>query len=183
MNAPTLCRNQIIIMTATTTNITIIVITVIIIVSSHHIARVHFISYRCCLHDTTCCTALALEQLCVLGEHTDWAAGYRNQNRAIPPGFTLVATTREGLHARVKARTDGRLVFSAAPSTCGAAGAPAAAGGAASDGAAVRTLDVAMTEEVTMHSTCTPSTQFEGCKLLGIGSLLLQHCCFKGNFS
>ncbi|CAM9442895.1 unnamed protein product [Pylaiella littoralis] len=87
------------------------------------------------------------DQLCVLGEHTDWAAGYRNQNRAIPPGFTLVATTREGLHARVKARTDGRLVFSAAPSTCGAAGASAAAGGAASDGAAVRTLDVAMTEE------------------------------------
>ncbi|CAM9388497.1 unnamed protein product, partial [Hapterophycus canaliculatus] len=39
-------------------------------------------------------------QLCVIGEHTDWAAGYRNRNRAIPPGCTLVATTREGLHAR-----------------------------------------------------------------------------------
>ncbi|CAN0327109.1 unnamed protein product, partial [Laminaria digitata] len=52
-------------------------------------------------------------KLCVIGEHTDWAAGYRDRNRSIPPGITLVATTQEGLHARVRARADGRLVFKA----------------------------------------------------------------------
>lgn len=105
-------------------------------------------------------------QLCVLGEHTDWAAGYRDQNRAIPPGMAIVATTREGLHARVIPRKDGRLVFKAAcpnPSTsnqhssCSSdnagGGEPAAAAVPGSDGAAgsvdpVRTLDVAMTGEV-----------------------------------
>lgn len=50
-------------------------------------------------------------QLCVLGEHTDWAAGYRDRTRNIPPGFTLVATTQEGIHARVSGRRDGRFVF------------------------------------------------------------------------
>ncbi|CAM9274498.1 unnamed protein product [Scytosiphon promiscuus] len=108
-------------------------------------------------------------RLCVIGEHTDWAAGYRDQNRAIPPGFTLVATTREGLHARVGAREDGRLVFkaatcsssaaasslptvsglddgdTAAPGGGGKTGAASASGGGAAD--ACLTLDVAMTEE------------------------------------
>eukprot|EP00752_Nemacystus_decipiens_P005273 g4783.t1 len=92
-------------------------------------------------------------RLCVLGEHTDWAAGYRAQNRAIPPGFTIVATTREGLHARVKPRADGRLVFKAtrpSPSASSRSGddtggaEEAAATDPGSDGA---TLDVAMTEE------------------------------------
>ena len=89
----------------------------------------------------------------MLGEHTDWAAGYRDRNRAIPPGFTIVATTREGLHARVKPRADGRLVFKAAclnppTSSCGsgdAAGGQEAADAGSEGGA---TLDVAMTEEV-----------------------------------
>ncbi|CAN0297406.1 unnamed protein product, partial [Ectocarpus sp. 4 AP-2014] len=101
-------------------------------------------------------------RLCVLGEHTDWAAGYRDRNRAVPPGFTVVATTREGLHARVQARADGRLTFKAGcpdASTAGEGGGDGIAGGdgqtaasAASGGAVgandgVSTLDVALTEE------------------------------------
>ena len=58
------------------------------------------------------------DKLCVLGEHTDWAAGYRDRNPSIPPGVTLVATTNEGLHARINARADGRLVFSSSVSSC-----------------------------------------------------------------
>lgn len=100
----------------------------------------------------------------MIGEHTDWAAGYRDQNRAVPPGFTVVATTKEGLHARVHARADGRLTFKATcpdASTAGEGGgdgtsgggqtAAAAASSAGAIGAAdgVSTLDVAMTEEVT----------------------------------
>lgn len=104
-------------------------------------------------------------QLCVLGEHTDWAAGYRDRNRAISPGFTVVATTTEGLHARTKPRTDGRLVFKAScPNPCTAnqcsssstntrgrgtaAVAVPSSNGAARSVDPVRTLDVAMTEEV-----------------------------------
>lgn len=111
----------------------------------------------------------------MIGEHTDWAAGYRNQNRAIPPGFTLVATTREGLHARVGTRADGRLVFKAA--TCSSSHAPplppASSKDSGDDGVvgdeettaastastracgaagAAPVLDVAMTEEVTNAS-------------------------------
>ncbi|CAN0050212.1 unnamed protein product [Ectocarpus sp. 6 AP-2014] len=101
-------------------------------------------------------------RLCVLGEHTDWAAGYRDRNRAVPPGFTVVATTREGLHARVQARADGRLTFKAArpdaftggkgggDGTTGGGGQTAAAvtsGGAVGAADGVSTLDVALTEE------------------------------------
>lgn len=87
-------------------------------------------------------------QLCVIGEHTDWAAGYRHENRAIPPSFTLVATTDEGLHARVGGRTDGRLVFRASRA------APCVGSEDDGSGLAMPPLNVAMTEEVKDYERC-----------------------------
>jgi len=38
----------------------------------------------------------------LLGEHTDWAGGFRRFNKELCPGFTLVTGTNQGLYARVK---------------------------------------------------------------------------------
>lgn len=77
-----------------------------------------------------------------------------------------MATTKEGLHARVQARADGRLTFKAAcpdASTAGEGGgdgttggdeqtaAAAASGGAVGSADGASTLDVALTEEVTAY--------------------------------
>lgn len=78
----------------------------------------------------------------MLGEHTDWAAGYRDRNRDIPPGFTLVATTQEGLHARVSGRRDGRLVFRACTPSHTVSG----------NHTAVAPLDIPMTMQVSETS-------------------------------
>jgi galactokinase len=40
-------------------------------------------------------------RLCLFGEHSDWAGGYRTTHPAIAPGACLVAGTDQGLHARV----------------------------------------------------------------------------------
>jgi galactokinase len=41
-------------------------------------------------------------RLCLFGEHSDWAAGYRPLNPAIEKGYTLIATTDRGIYAEVK---------------------------------------------------------------------------------
>ena len=41
-------------------------------------------------------------RLCLFGEHSDWAAGYRNLNSAITVGKTLIAGTNQGLYARAE---------------------------------------------------------------------------------
>ncbi len=41
-------------------------------------------------------------RLCLFGEHSDWAAGYRPLNPAIEKGCTLIATTNQGIYAEVK---------------------------------------------------------------------------------
>jgi galactokinase len=47
-------------------------------------------------------------RLCLFGEHSDWAAGYRRERPEIAPGHCLVAGTDQGLRARVE-QTDGEL--------------------------------------------------------------------------
>jgi galactokinase len=39
-------------------------------------------------------------RLCLLGEHSDWAAGYRDRHPELPPGYCLVVGTEQGLRAR-----------------------------------------------------------------------------------
>jgi len=40
-------------------------------------------------------------RLCLFGEHSDWAAGYRPLNPAIEKGHTLIASTNQGIYAEV----------------------------------------------------------------------------------
>lgn len=49
-------------------------------------------------------------RICLFGEHSDWAGGYRRINSAIIPGRCIIAGTNQGLYARVRPNKD-RLVF------------------------------------------------------------------------
>jgi galactokinase len=41
-------------------------------------------------------------RLCLIGEHSDWAGGYRTSHPEIPPGVCIVTGTDQGLTARVE---------------------------------------------------------------------------------
>ncbi|HBB32374.1 MAG TPA: GHMP kinase [Cyanobacteria bacterium UBA8803] len=41
-------------------------------------------------------------RLCLFGEHSDWAGGYRRINPQLDKGYTLIAGTNQGLYAEVK---------------------------------------------------------------------------------
>jgi UTP-glucose-1-phosphate uridylyltransferase/mevalonate kinase len=40
-------------------------------------------------------------RICLFGEHSDWAGGYRRINADIEKGYTLIAGTNQGIHAEV----------------------------------------------------------------------------------
>ena len=42
-------------------------------------------------------------RICLFGEHTDWAGGYRRINGSLSKGFTLISGTNQGIYADVKA--------------------------------------------------------------------------------
>lgn len=48
-------------------------------------------------------------RICLLGEHSDWASGYRTQNPDIPKGKAIVAPTTQGLYATIA--KDERLII------------------------------------------------------------------------
>lgn len=41
-------------------------------------------------------------RLCLFGEHSDWAGGYRSINRQLEKGYTLSVGTNQGIYAQVK---------------------------------------------------------------------------------
>jgi UTP-glucose-1-phosphate uridylyltransferase/mevalonate kinase len=41
-------------------------------------------------------------RICLFGEHSDWAGGYRRINADIEKGYTLITGTNQGIHAEVK---------------------------------------------------------------------------------
>ena len=41
-------------------------------------------------------------RICLFGEHSDWAGGYRRINAAIEKGYTLICGTNQGVHADVE---------------------------------------------------------------------------------
>jgi len=49
-------------------------------------------------------------RVCLLGEHSDWAGGYRRINSSIVPGYAIICGTNQGLRARIKPHPD-MLVF------------------------------------------------------------------------
>ena len=44
-------------------------------------------------------------RLCLFGEHSDWAGGYRRRHPELSPGHCLVVGTEQGLYAEAAART------------------------------------------------------------------------------
>jgi len=54
-------------------------------------------------------------RVCLFGEHSDWAGGYRRFNSAIPPGQVVISGTNQGLHARVRANPGRFVVRSVLP--------------------------------------------------------------------
>ncbi|MEI8243286.1 MAG: sugar phosphate nucleotidyltransferase [bacterium] len=49
-------------------------------------------------------------RICLFGEHSDWAGGYRRVNAAIEPGIAIIAGTNQGIHAEVRPHPD-RLIL------------------------------------------------------------------------
>jgi len=45
-------------------------------------------------------------RICLFGEHSDWAGGYRRINAEIEKGYALIVGTNQGLHAEVKPHPD-----------------------------------------------------------------------------
>jgi len=41
-------------------------------------------------------------RICLFGEHTDWAGGYRRINADLEKGYTIIAGTNHGIHAEVE---------------------------------------------------------------------------------
>lgn len=55
-------------------------------------------------------------RLCLFGEHSDWAGGYRATHPDIDPGFCLVSGTDQGLHGEVEPVPDWLEITSVLPS-------------------------------------------------------------------
>jgi UTP-glucose-1-phosphate uridylyltransferase/mevalonate kinase len=49
-------------------------------------------------------------RICLFGEHSDWAGGYRRMNAELAKGFTIITGTNQGLHAEVRPHPT-KLVF------------------------------------------------------------------------
>ena len=49
-------------------------------------------------------------RICLFGEHSDWAGGYRRINSALEKGYTLITGTNQGLYAEVKPHPS-KLIF------------------------------------------------------------------------
>jgi mevalonate kinase len=45
-------------------------------------------------------------RICLFGEHSDWAGGYRTQNPEIAPGATIITGTDQGIYANVSSNQD-----------------------------------------------------------------------------
>lgn len=51
-------------------------------------------------------------RICLFGEHSDWAGGYRRINADLEKGCTIIAGTNQGVHAEVKPHP-GKLILTA----------------------------------------------------------------------
>ena len=53
-------------------------------------------------------------RICLFGEHTDWAGGYRRINGELEMGYTIITGTNQGLYAEVTPNPN-RLIFRSSP--------------------------------------------------------------------
>ncbi|HVO36224.1 MAG TPA: sugar phosphate nucleotidyltransferase, partial [Gemmatimonadales bacterium] len=54
-------------------------------------------------------------RICLFGEHSDWAGGYRRINADIEKGLTLICGTNQGLHAEVEPHPTALVLTSTTP--------------------------------------------------------------------
>jgi UTP-glucose-1-phosphate uridylyltransferase/mevalonate kinase len=54
-------------------------------------------------------------RICLFGEHSDWAGGYRRINAEIEKGYTVITGTNHGIHADVKPHPSKLIVTSRLP--------------------------------------------------------------------
>jgi UTP-glucose-1-phosphate uridylyltransferase/mevalonate kinase len=54
-------------------------------------------------------------RICLFGEHSDWAGGYRRINANIEKGFTLIAGTNQGVYAEVHPHPDSLVLTATTP--------------------------------------------------------------------
>jgi galactokinase len=54
-------------------------------------------------------------RICLFGEHSDWAGGYRNRNPSVTKGRTLICGTDQGIYAEVKPHPNALVVTAAMP--------------------------------------------------------------------
>ena len=62
-----------------------------------------------------CCYVLPMRlfmpgRICLFGEHSDWAGGYRRVNAAIEPGMAIITGTNQGIHAEIRPHP-GKLIL------------------------------------------------------------------------
>jgi UTP-glucose-1-phosphate uridylyltransferase/mevalonate kinase len=54
-------------------------------------------------------------RICLFGEHTDWAGGYRRMNADLEKGYTIIAGTNQGVHADVTTHPTKLVITSTLP--------------------------------------------------------------------
>jgi UTP-glucose-1-phosphate uridylyltransferase/mevalonate kinase len=54
-------------------------------------------------------------RICLLGEHSDWAGGYRRINAEIEKGYSLITGTDQGIHAEVTSHPTSLVLTSTTP--------------------------------------------------------------------
>jgi len=54
-------------------------------------------------------------RICLFGEHSDWAGGYRRINADVEPGYTLICGTNQGIHAEVEPHPTALVLSSTTP--------------------------------------------------------------------
>jgi UTP-glucose-1-phosphate uridylyltransferase/mevalonate kinase len=54
-------------------------------------------------------------RICLVGEHSDWAGGYRRINAKIEKGYTLITGTDQGIYAEVSSHPTSLVLSSATP--------------------------------------------------------------------
>jgi len=54
-------------------------------------------------------------RVCLFGEHSDWAGGYGSPENRIPPGYTLLTGTNQGISARISPEKESFSIESTLP--------------------------------------------------------------------
>jgi len=54
-------------------------------------------------------------RICLLGEHSDWAGGYRRINAGIEKGYAIICGTNQGIYAEVEPHPNALVLYSTGP--------------------------------------------------------------------